>query len=83
MSHHRRDQYAALSEAIRREQPRCQEIPFIFFPEDIPQTTTRNQAIETARKICAQCPIRLECFEYALNTGQRFGIWGGTLPSER
>lgn len=83
MRNRRRDQYAALAEAIEREGAPCAELPFIFFPEDIPSSTTRQQAIELARKMCAQCPIRLECFEYAMNTGQRFGIWGGTLPSER
>lgn len=83
MRNRRRDPYAELAEAIRREQPRCQEIPFVFFPEDIPQGNIRQESIELARKICAQCPIRLICFEYAMNTGQRFGIWGGTLPSER
>lgn len=79
-----RRHYDVLAEAIEREgHTPCSEVPFVFFPEDIPGRILRAQAIETARKICAQCPLQLECFEYAMNTGQRFGIWGGTLPSER
>jgi Transcription factor WhiB. len=79
-----RHSYDALSEAIDREGPTpCSEVPFVFFPEDITSRNLRTQAIETARKICARCPLQLECFEYAMNTGQPFGIWAGTLPSER
>lgn len=80
----RRQSYDALAEAIDREGPTpCSEVPFVFFPEDISSNLLRKQAIETARSICSRCPLQLECFEYAVTTGQKFGIWAGTLPSER
>lgn len=84
MSYRRQDPYAPLSEAIRENGGApCEQTPFMFFPEDISDREVRRTAIDVARKTCAQCPMKLLCFEYAINTGQRFGIWGGTLPSER
>lgn len=61
----------------------CSSMPDLFFPEDIPDEDVRNEAIQTAKSICKTCPIRLTCFEYAMTTGQEYGIWAGTLPSER
>ena len=41
-----------------------------------------------AQKICAGCPVRVECLEYALAVEakrrcDRHGIWGGLTPDER
>lgn len=36
-----------------------------------------------ARQICATCPVRVECLDYAVETGQRYGIWGGLGEKER
>jgi hypothetical protein len=30
-----------------------------------------------AMAICFKCPIRQACYDYAEDTGQRVGIWGG------
>ena len=29
------------------------------------------------------CPVRVECLNYALNTKQDDGVWGGTTENER
>jgi WhiB family redox-sensing transcriptional regulator len=36
-----------------------------------------------ARKICAGCPVRMECLAFALSNGEEFGIWGGATERER
>jgi len=36
-----------------------------------------------AKQLCAGCPVRHECLDYALRTAQRYGIWGGLTYSER
>lgn len=36
-----------------------------------------------ARQLCAGCPIRRECLEYALANLDMSGIWGGTTDDER
>ena len=30
-----------------------------------------------AKKICARCPVRVECLEWALANDEKHGIWGG------
>ncbi len=51
----------------------------LFFPIDGPDDTST----ERARAICMSCPVSDECLEYALETNQRAGIWGGTTEDER
>lgn len=57
----------------------------MFFPE---KNDAEGRA-HMAKKICALCPIREACLEYALEkemgTGgaSRAGIWGGLSPGAR
>ena len=50
--------------------------PDLFFP------TTREET-DQALAICASCPVRPECLAYALEAGERFGIWGGLTEKRR
>lgn len=36
-----------------------------------------------AKKICFECPVRVECLEDALEYGDRYGIRGGLTANER
>lgn len=36
-----------------------------------------------AKKVCDRCPVQAECLDYALDTNQIFGIWGGLNQKER
>lgn len=36
-----------------------------------------------ALRVCAGCPVSAECLEWALETRQRFGIWGGATERDR
>lgn len=36
-----------------------------------------------ARNACADCPLRSDCLEWALENDERWGIWGGLDPEER
>ena len=36
-----------------------------------------------AKAVCATCPVRLECLEYAIVTNQENGVWGGMGEEER
>lgn len=36
-----------------------------------------------AKAICERCPVTAECLSWALAHDERYGIWGGTDPSER
>jgi WhiB family transcriptional regulator, redox-sensing transcriptional regulator len=48
----------------------------VFFP-------TSEAHADEAKAICATCPVRLECLEYALKTRPGDGVWGGLTASER
>ena len=52
------------------------EAPSVFFPSD-------GVGVEVARKICATCPVKLPCLEYALANGIDHGVWGGASERER
>ncbi|GAA5213643.1 WhiB family transcriptional regulator [Streptomyces thinghirensis] len=47
-----------------------------FFPEP-------GSSVRDAKRICALCPIRSACLEYALSNDERFGVWGGLSEKER
>ncbi len=36
-----------------------------------------------AKRICVSCVVRSECLEYALASGERYGIYGGKSERER
>ena len=50
--------------------------PEAFFPE-------KGGSTREAKRICAACPVRDECLDYALANDERFGIWGGLSERER
>lgn len=60
----------------QREALCSQTDPEAFFPE-------RGSSARDAKSVCATCPVREECLEYALANDERFGIWGGLSESER
>jgi WhiB family redox-sensing transcriptional regulator len=61
----------------------CENTPELFFPEDIPDAELRIKAIRAAKEICKRCPVLDICREYALESGEQFGIWAATSPAER
>ncbi len=50
--------------------------PDLFFP-------TQGESTKAAKEICRGCVVRMECLEYALTNGEKFGIWGGMSERER
>jgi WhiB family redox-sensing transcriptional regulator len=55
----------------------CRDIaPSTFFPSD-------GVGVEVARRICADCPVRQACLEYALANRIDHGVWGGCSERER
>ena len=84
MGDRRHQSYREFTDAIEENGGApCQDIPDIFFPEDFPEKQTREYAIRTAKALCAECPLRLQCFAYAIEAQEPYGIWAGTLPHER
>lgn len=50
--------------------------PTFFFPSD-------GVGVEHARHVCADCPVKIECLEYALRYRIEHGVWGGASERER
>ena len=56
---------------------KCQDMPpSVFFPND-------GVGVEIARRICANCPVKAPCLEYALLNRIDHGVWGGSSERER
>lgn len=53
-----------------------------FVPEGEPRKD-RLRRQRLAKSVCAQCPVRVECGDFALRSQQPFGIWGGMTERER
>ncbi len=55
----------------------CRDVdPDLFFPAG-------REEESHALALCASCPVRQECLDYALEAGERFGIWGGMTEKQR
>lgn len=52
----------------------------LFFPDG---DRWDPREYQPALKVCRGCSVRAECLEFALTHDERYGIWGGYLPSDR
>jgi WhiB family redox-sensing transcriptional regulator len=58
--------------------------PEMFFsPDGFETKQEKDEREEAAKAVCATCPVREECLDYALKAGERYGIWGGLTELER
>jgi len=57
------------------------EDPEAFFP--VGNTGPALLQIEEAKAVCARCPVRNLCLQWAMDTKQLAGVWGGTSEDER
>jgi WhiB family redox-sensing transcriptional regulator len=60
------------------ERASCRDYPQEwFFPE-------QGDDVRPGLAVCAECPVRIQCFDYALNSDFVLaGIWGGTTGNQR
>ena len=65
-----------------RDHALCRDTdPELFFP-----VGTTGPALVTqdhAKRVCANCAVQQACLDYALDTNQDSGIWGGLTEEER
>ena len=67
-----------LSEAAWQDKGDCRRWAGVidFFPK-------RGESAREAKGICASCPVREPCLEYALTVREKHGVWGGRTERER
>lgn len=41
-----------------------------------------REQVRAAQRICGNCLVRAECGDYAIRTGERWGVWGGMSQRE-
>ncbi|WP_033218025.1 WhiB family transcriptional regulator [Kitasatospora phosalacinea] len=61
---------------------RSDEAGLFFAPSKEP-TAARLAREEQAKRVCARCPVLLECREHALAQPEPYGVWGGLTAAER
>jgi WhiB family redox-sensing transcriptional regulator len=60
-----------------RVDARCTQVdPEIFYPD-------KGGTTKGAKRVCAGCPVRANCLEFALDHDERWGVWGGLSQRER
>ena len=52
-----------------------------FFPIGV--TGPAIEHIAAAKAVCGECPVQAECLEFALDSNQQYGVWGGASEEER
>ena len=57
------------------------EDPELFFP--VGNTGPAASQIDAAKSVCTRCPVRVPCLEWAMETAQDSGVWGGLTEEER
>ena len=58
------------------------DVMMLFFGPDGERPPDREIRERKAKAVCAVCPLRAQCLEYALQHPARYGIWGGLNGEE-
>ncbi|MGH8874829.1 MAG: WhiB family transcriptional regulator [Acidimicrobiia bacterium] len=69
--------FEQLDDLLWQEKANCRGADAdLFFPE-------RGASTRKAKEICGACEVQVDCLEYAVSHGEKFGIWGGFSERER
>lgn len=55
----------------------------LFFAPSKEPTAQRLAREQAAKRVCAGCPVLIECREHALLQPEPYGVWGGLTAAER
>ncbi|GAB2719148.1 WhiB family transcriptional regulator [Kitasatospora kifunensis] len=55
----------------------------LFFHPSGERGPAHDERDAQAKTVCARCPVRAACLEYALDARERYGVWGGLTAEER
>lgn len=78
-----KEKWDELNDAIDEAQVRisCRESdPDAWFPDE---DNPLGNKYTMAKRLCAKCPVRDLCLEFALVNDELHGLWGGLTPRER
>lgn len=67
-----------------QEHAACREAdPLLFFHPQNERGSSRVRRDRAAKTVCAACPVRLECADYAVRAREPYGVWGGLSEEDR
>jgi WhiB family redox-sensing transcriptional regulator len=55
----------------------------LFFGPDGERQPEREIRERKAKAVCAACPVRIQCLDYAVSRPEKYGVWGGMNEDER
>lgn len=65
-----------------RDSAACRDSdPQLFFPAGKGGGPVAQ--VKAARAVCARCPVRIPCLEFAVEGGDRHGVFGGLSERQR
>jgi WhiB family transcriptional regulator, redox-sensing transcriptional regulator len=62
---------------------RGEDAAAFFAPNYFEKRSEKGAREAAAKVICARCPVREPCLEYALRIREPHGVWGGRNEMER
>lgn len=67
-----------------QERGACREHDNVLFFGEEGESELEKQAREgRAKTVCRECPVIDPCLEFAMESNQKYGIWGGLTDKER
>lgn len=62
----------------------CSDVDFaLFFHPPNERGLARIRRDRAAKAVCARCPVRIECADYAIRSREPYGVWGGLTEEDR
>lgn len=59
----------------------------MFYPPSSKSGAPPSQAVldweDQAKAVCGRCTVRATCLAWAMETAERYGVWGGMTERER
>jgi WhiB family redox-sensing transcriptional regulator len=55
----------------------------IFFHPQHERGRARRMRDHAAKMMCARCPVRIQCADYAVRAHEPYGVWGGLTEEDR
>lgn len=56
----------------------------LFFPPTSSERKDERERRELrAKAVCQVCPVQSDCLDYAIESTEQYGIWGGFTETER
>jgi WhiB family redox-sensing transcriptional regulator len=73
------------AEELWQERAACKgpQSAVFFPPSNLERKDERDARERRAKAICATCPVRRPCLDYAIRIREPHGIWGGLNELER